>query len=118
MFLPLNFFCFLEVMFGERTVHNLPSTWHSSVSDQAALGSLISSLSFKVCARHLHQRIPVALGSAVPAAKPLLESPHLRHEFDLPVIAPDHLPVAQLRICLEFGRDRIHFGGLFDPGKH
>lgn len=105
-------------MFGNRTTHNLPSTWRSSVSEQTALGALLSSLTFKVCARHLHQRVPVSLGSAAPkSTKTLLESAHLRHDFDVPVIAPDHLPVAQLRICIELGRDRIHFGGLFDPGK-
>lgn len=109
----------VEVLFGDRTVHNLPTSWRSSLSEESSLGSLISSLNIKVCARHLHQRIPLLLGSAeLNTVKPLFESTNLRHEFDLPVIAPDCLPVAQLRLCVELGRDRIHFGGLLDPGKY
>lgn len=108
-----------EVAFGDRTVHNLPVTWRSSISAEANVGSLISALSFKVCARHLHQRVSIPLGIASPnSAKELIESAYLRHEFDLPVVASDHLPVAQLRVCIEFGRDRIHFGGLFDPDNN
>lgn len=115
----VNFFPLLvEVLFGDRTVHNLPTSWRSSLSDESNLGSFISSLSIKVCARHLHQRIPLLLGSAeLNTVKPLFESTNLRHDFDLPVTAPDCLPVAQLRLCVELGRDRIHFGGLLDPGK-
>ncbi|XP_034245875.1 uncharacterized protein LOC117647966 [Thrips palmi] len=105
-----------EVTFGDRTVHNIPETWRCSLPEETNLCSLISALSFKVCARHLHQRVPVYLGSAAPnSAKELVNSLHLRHDFDLPVIATDCLPVAQLKICFELGRDRIHFGGLLDP---
>lgn len=105
-----------EVTFGDRSVHNIPETWRCSISEEANLCSLISALSFKVCARHLHQRVPVCLGSASPnSAKEVVNSSHLRHDFDLPVIANDCLPVAQLKICIELGRDRIHFGGLLDP---
>lgn len=118
-FLITLYFLFIaEITFGDRTVHNIPETWRCSISEETNLCSLISALSFKVCARHLHQRVPVSLGTAAPdSAKELLNSLHLRHDFDLPVIASDCLPVAQLKICLELGRDRIHFGGLLDPGR-
>lgn len=110
--------CIAEVSFGDRTVHNIPETWRCSIPEETNLCSLISALSFKVCARHLHQRVPLCLGTAAPnSAKELLNSLNLRYDFDLPVIATDCLPVAQLKICLELGRDRIHFGGLLDPGK-
>lgn len=105
-----------EITFGDRTVHNLPTSWHSSSSEESKWISLVSSFSFKVCARHLHQRVPIVLGLASPdSAKPLIESNHLRHNFDLPVMDSNCLPIAQLRVCLELGRDRIHFGGLLDP---
>ncbi|KAK3924928.1 C2 domain-containing protein 3 [Frankliniella fusca] len=105
-----------EVTFGDRTVHNFPTSWQTSKSEVSKWTALVSSLNFKVGARHLNQRVPIVLGLASPeTAEPLIKSAHLRHNFDLSVIDSNRLPVAQLRVCLELGRDRIHFGGLFDP---